>query len=395
MSQPAAQYDYIIAGGGGAGLSLLYRLSQSERLRHRRILLLDREPEKVANDRTWCFWEREAGLFESIVHHRWTDLWVYQGRDFARCLSIAPYTYKMIRSADFYRYVREALPRLTGLESYAAGVRRIRNSGPGVQVDTDTGRSFTADWCFSSIPHEQPDRSRVNYLDQHFRGWFIRTDQAAFSPDEAVFMDFRTPQQGEARFFYLLPTSAHTALVELAIFSNNHLSKAAYDDLIGSYLREQWPRLGAYQIEEAETGVIPMTDHPFRPQDGRIVYLGTAGGDTRASTGYTFWNIQQRLDRLVPRLEQGATPYLRPTWSQRRHRLYDSVLLRVLQHNYADADRIFASLFANNPPQRVLAFLNGQSSMRQELALLASVPTAPFARALWEEVATGALRRLP
>lgn len=385
MSHAGNQYDYIIAGGGGAGLSLLYRLARSASLRERRILLLDPAPNKTANDRTWCFWEREAGPFEDIVCHRWTDLWVYQGEQFARRLAIAPFVYKMIRSGDFYRYVRESLTALPHLDIRAAAVQHIRNTGQGVTVTSEAG-TFTADWCFSSIPHERPDRSRANYLDQHFRGWFIRTERPVFAPEQAIFMDFRLPQQGETRFFYVLPTSPQTALVELAIFSNHHLSSAGYDGHIRQYLQAHWPQLGAYEITEAEAGVIPMTDYPFAAHDDRIVYLGMAGGDTRASTGYTFWNIQQRLDRLVPALERGLPPHLPPTWAQRRHRLYDAVLLRVLQHNYADADRVFASLFANNPPQRVLAFLNGQSSLAEELALLASVPTGPFARALWEEV---------
>ena len=70
-------YDYIIAGSGCAGLSLLHYLINEETQRNKKILVLDKSP-KIANDRTWCFWERGIGPFENIVHHQWLLLIVRQ-----------------------------------------------------------------------------------------------------------------------------------------------------------------------------------------------------------------------------------------------------------------------------------------------------------------------------
>jgi glycine/D-amino acid oxidase-like deaminating enzyme len=56
-------FDYIIAGGGLAGLSLAFYLNESEHLRGKKVLIIDRDA-KRRNDRTWCFWEREPGAFE-------------------------------------------------------------------------------------------------------------------------------------------------------------------------------------------------------------------------------------------------------------------------------------------------------------------------------------------
>jgi len=58
-------YDFIIAGGGLAGLSLAWYLVHS-RLRDSRILLLDKEP-KQKNDRTWCYWSNRPGEFDSLA----------------------------------------------------------------------------------------------------------------------------------------------------------------------------------------------------------------------------------------------------------------------------------------------------------------------------------------
>jgi lycopene beta-cyclase len=50
------KYDFIIAGGGLAGLSLAYYMNQTV-LREKSILIIDQDT-KTKNDRTWCFWEK-------------------------------------------------------------------------------------------------------------------------------------------------------------------------------------------------------------------------------------------------------------------------------------------------------------------------------------------------
>jgi lycopene beta-cyclase len=54
--QTEIKYDYIIAGAGCAGYSLLYHLLKDPVLNKKKILVLDSNFEK-GNDRTWCFWE--------------------------------------------------------------------------------------------------------------------------------------------------------------------------------------------------------------------------------------------------------------------------------------------------------------------------------------------------
>ena len=103
MSSNEVSYDYIIAGSGCAGLSLLYRMLKEPTLSSKKILVIDKEA-KVQNDRTWCFWENEPGLFESIVHHQWKKL-VFHAPEFSKQLDLKNQTYKMIRGIDFYNHV--------------------------------------------------------------------------------------------------------------------------------------------------------------------------------------------------------------------------------------------------------------------------------------------------
>lgn len=370
----------LITGAGAAGLSLAVGLAQCPALSQCRILLLDQERREAANDRTWCFWEDRPGPFEAIVAHRWQQLWVHQGQ-FSRLMDIAPYTYKIIRSAQFYRHANAILDAAPNVERRYGRVSAV-GTAQGRAYAILEGRKWYADYGFNSIPFTPVDKSNCHYLDQHFRGWFIRTPHDAFQPGQATLMDYRTPQQGETRFLYVLPVSAREALVEVAIFSNNHLKPEAYDHIMRQYLLDHWPQAHPYEVVEVEQGNIPMTDFPFSRGQDRIVHLGMAGGDTRASSGYTFWYIQQRVAAIVDALQNGRHPLVPETFIQRRHRSYDSLLLKVLQRGYYPGDAFFGQLFAQNPPARVLAFLNGQTTLWQEIQLMQTAPIPQFLRAL-------------
>ncbi len=88
MNNQPTSYQLIIAGAGASGLSLLMRLIRNGYLENNRVLLIDKD-EKVHNDRTWCFWETNAGFFEDIVYRRWSNLDFFSS-DFSGPLTIAP-----------------------------------------------------------------------------------------------------------------------------------------------------------------------------------------------------------------------------------------------------------------------------------------------------------------
>jgi len=368
------QADYLIAGAGAAGLSLALRLADSGKLKDKKIILIDRE-DKRENDRTWCYWERGKGYFDSILHHSWTWLRM-EGDGDSLQREISPYRYKMLRAADFYAYAIARLEHEGRLSIIRAEVQRIESMPEETRVHTDQG-IYRGQWCFSSIRDYGLDRERNHYLDQYFKGWFIRTQAASFRQEEAHFMDFRTRQEGETRFFYVLPKDPFHALVEIALFTRQPLTEEQCDERLETYLRDYWGLdPGAYTKEQEETGVIPMTDAPFRRRVHRTIYVGMAGGDTRASTGFTFLNIQRRVEGIVQALERGTDPGR--VRESGRFRFYDRVLLRVLEERRYPGDRLFLRLFRRNPMQRVLAFLQGDSHPWEEVRLMLTVPIGVF-----------------
>lgn len=280
-------YDYIIAGAGCAGLSLVWRMLQAGFKQE--ILLVDREL-KQKNDRTWSFWEAEDGPFEEIVYKKW-DYIDFHGADFSQRLPIAPYQYKTIRGIDFYEFILPTVLHAPNVHFLKTDINSFSVANDRAILQTQAGQ-LTADYLFNSSIREPIDPSYHSII-QHFKGWIIRTPQPTFEPNVATFMDFRIEQKGETRFVYVLPKNEHEAMVEGTIFSKTLLSDDEYDQINADYIRD-YLQIENYEIIEEETGQIPMTDFPFqRGYAERIINMGTTGGLVKPSSGYAFVRIQE------------------------------------------------------------------------------------------------------
>jgi len=376
-SELLPHYDLLIAGGGCAGLSLLHALIREGLAANHNILVVDAE-QKSENDRTWCFWEEEEGPFEPIVYHRWPVLDFFS-EGFHRELQIAPYQYKLIRAADFYESVRSAAAPFPGLHFLRGKVERSFSSaeqGSGLVVD---GQTIRGRFLFNSI-YTRPEQLRrhQHWLLQHFKGRFIETAAPVFDPARATLMDFRTSQKEGATFFYVLPFSDRRALVEYTLFSEKLLPPEAYDAALDDYIRN---RLGvrSCSMEQEEFGIIPMTNLPFPRRRHHEVFIGTAGGQTKGSSGYTFRNIQRHSTALARSLRLHGHPFAAAA-TPPRFGFYDSVLLDVLKHRSLEGASVFAQLFRRNDPARVLRFLDNRSRLTEEIRIISTLPVLPFTR---------------
>ncbi len=219
---------------------------------------------------------------------------------------------------------------------------------------------------------------------QHFRGWFVRTAGPRFDPGCADLMDFRTAQPAHGLSFgYVLPLGPREALVEYTEFSRAPLDAAGYEAALRDYTGKVL-RLGSFEVTGSEQGVIPMTDarFPRAPAPG-VFRVGTAGGATRPSTGYTFAAVQRQARRVADRYHRGLAP-VPPVPHSRRSRAMDAVLLRALDQGRVDGAAFFARLFTALPPERVLAFLDGATGPLQDLGIGRHVPWAPMTRTALE-----------
>jgi lycopene beta-cyclase len=377
------KFDFIITGAGAAGLSLAMRLLQQGVLTQKTLAIIE-NTEKNKNDRTWCFWEKEPDIFEDIVCKKWDSVNFYSNY-YSQVLDLTPYQYKMIKGLDFYRYCLSALQTALSVTFINATVTGIENQEAAVLVKTDKN-DYTAGFCFNSLLLAQPllNKNQFYFL-QHFKGWMVKTDEPFFSDEHTTLMDFRISQQYGTTFMYCLPIDDQHALIEYTLFTEKLLKPEDYDAALHQYIAEYLP-LPAHRILQTEFGIIPMTNYSFPGLDGRILHIGTAGGWTKASSGYTFKFIQRRTAAIAAVLKKGILPTKNTGTDSTRFNWYDATLLHVLKSGKMTGDKIFADFFKGNRPRDVLAFLDNETSLLTEVKIVRSLPTRIFLPAALQEL---------
>ncbi|MFF4006542.1 lycopene cyclase family protein [Streptomyces sp. NPDC001717] len=381
--------DVAVIGAGAAGLSLAHRLSgHASGARTPSVLLVDAPPGPLRpGPRTWCFWEPGRGRFEAAVRAQWRHLRVRPPAGPAIERDIAPLRYKMIRSDDFEDLIARDLAHSPNVRRIEAAVDTVEEvvGGARVQMTATDGRhrDLRVRWVFDSRPLGSIPAARTTLL-QHFHGWFLRTARPAFDCGTAELMDFRTAQPRDGLSFgYVLPTGPREALVEYTEFSPQVLTASGYETALRRYV-EDVLSLGDLEIVATETGLIPMTDAPMPRRVGASVFrIGAAGGATRPSTGYTFAGLQRQTRAVAAALRQGRRPEP-PAAHSVRARTMDAVLLRALDSGRVDGPDLFSRLFARVPADRLLRFLDGPTSLLEDLAVGRHAPVGPMLRTALE-----------
>ena len=372
-------YDYVFTGTGLAALMTAYKMVQSGKFQHKTILLLD-ENSKKTNDRTWCFWTKETSIWEPIISKKW-DVAMFANENFKRDLDLQPYQYNRVLGLDFYNDVFELLSKETNITFLNEKVTDINELENHVYVATDTSE-YTCNQVFNSIYNKAVAETQTKFpvLQQHFIGWFIKSDEAVFNPAQATFMDFSIAQKGNTRFMYVLPTAPTEALLEYTLFSHDLFAKAEYETAIKDYIAQ----LGItnYSITEKEQGSIPMTCFPFwKKNTQKVLNIGTACGWTKASTGYTFKNSDKYSTRLVQFLEQGSN--LKKFHHKTKFWFYDLLLLDILDRKNELGSSIFSSMFKRGNPALIFKFLDEETSVLEDIQVILKCPKRLFIKAIF------------
>ncbi|MET9764620.1 lycopene cyclase family protein [Streptomyces sp. NPDC006372] len=379
--------DVAVVGAGAAGLSLALRLARPPAGARRLDTVLLAAPPGPARTppRTWCFWEQGGGPYDEALAASWARLRVRGADGTAVTAGITPLRYKMLRSDAFEALAARALSG-GPVSRVEATVERVTPAPDGARVRArradGEGVVVRARWVFDSRPLPRLPPARTTLL-QHFRGWFVRTARPEFDPSVVELMDFRTPQPAHGLSFgYVLPVGPHEALIEYTEFSRRVLDRAEYDHALRDYA-ERVLGLRAFEVTGCEQGAIPMTDAdlPRRAAPG-VFRIGACAGATRPSTGYTFSAVQRQTGAVADALHGGRHP-LPPRPHSVRARLMDAVLLHALDRGRVDGPAFFTRLFREVPTPRLLRFLDGGTSLPEDLGIGAHVPvTAMLASAL-------------
>ncbi|WP_435354701.1 lycopene cyclase family protein [Emticicia sp. SJ17W-69] len=377
-------YDYIICGGGMAGLSLAYYLKTST-LAHQSILIIEPQ-EKDKNDRTWAFWESHINTFENILFKKWSSVRFGDAAGNTQVLDIGNYQYKLLRGIDFYNFVIGELNKLGNIQWVKDSVNSINEDSNFATVITQNGARFQSNYVFDSTYKLKLTNKNNHNLLQHFKGYVIQTDKPTFNPDLPDMMNFGIEQHNECRFMYVLPFDEYTTIIEYTLFTERLLEKKEYDIELKKYISEKL-QLENYQILEEEFGIIPMSDEATNEFPSKhVIRIGTAGGYTNPATGYTFQNTQKRLKRIVESLEKTGSPLIKDTWFKKRFLFYSSVLLNVLEKKRIPAADVFARLYERNSPSQIFKFLDGETNFWEEIKIMYSTEKPKFIAAVFDVI---------
>ena len=368
------QSSYIILGAGASGLLLAYRMSLDSYFDDKSILIIDQVKDK-GNDKTWCYWEEGEGEWDELLTKKWPKVF-FGSKDFTETLDISPYSYKMIRSEKFYHKLWRSIELKSNITFVEDSVKRYSQIDNRVKVVTNKSTYFGLK-LLNSILDKTVYETQQKYpvLQQHFVGWFVKTKTDCFEDSTATFMDFNIPQHRNTRFMYVLPIDKNMALFEYTLFSKDLLKHSQYEDAIKDYLKEK--KVTDYEVLEKENGAIPMTSFKFEELNSNsILNIGTAGGWTKASTGYTFYNTSKKTKDLVSFLkkEDDLSMFTKRT----KYWFYDLLLLDVLSKNNEKGSLLFASIFKKVKVKTILKFLGEESNLREDLKIITSVSPIPF-----------------
>ena len=372
------KYDYIICGTGLSGLILASRLFEDCFFDDKNILLIDKDLNSSVN-KTWCFWETGNSVWKDYIVKSW-DTVIFKSKGFQKEKSLKSYSYKMIKSKFFLESIFNKIKQANNFDVFQDEILDFVESNENVLVKTKSNQ-FLANNVFNSCVDVNELKYKTSYpfLLQHFLGWTIETKESFFNEKKATIMDFSIDQKDETRFFYVLPLSDKKALIEFTVFSKDLLKKDEYESELKKYIESL--KIDNYKIIEDEFGVIPMTCYPFeRKNTSKILNIGTAGGWTKPSSGYTFKFIEKNTIKLVAHIKKNTQ--FSNFKIKTRHWIYALIFLDVLYKKNYLGSNLFTKMFSKNPMEKIFMFLDNETSILDELKIAASFPKRIFTNSL-------------
>jgi len=352
------EFDYIIIGGGCAGLSLAYELETNNKLEDKNLAIIEPRDE-YKRDKTWSFWKVFSHNYEDCVRKSWNNFTINSPNE-TKYIECEETPYQTIDSGLFYNKILSKL-RLNKNIFFFKNINEVNKTNSII---------------FNSVP--QFDNTKKN-LWQHFCGVEIETDKEFF--DDKIFnlMDFACDQRNNVHFFYTLPFAKNKALVETTWISQmDNDSLKDYDQQLDDYLSNHL-NIRNCKINYKEVGAIPL----FRQKNIKKINeinIGSLGGMTRLSTGYTFLNIQEQSKYIRENIENINT--IKLFQISKKYDFLDKIFLRVLKKNSSQMGDIFYKMF-NSSPSAAINFLSNKSSLFEDLEIISKMPKWMFIRQIF------------
>lgn len=374
--------DIAIVGGGLAGgvIALALRRARPEL----RVMLIE-TGETLGGNHVWSFFASDLdgeghALVAPLVGHRWDgyEVWFPGHR---RRLDTG---YHSIRSRDFDRVLREALPA----DALRFGAK-VREATP-ISVTLEDGETIAAGAAIDC--RGAGDLALLDCGWQKFVGIELEVD-APHGIERPIVMDASVEQVDGYRFVYVLPLGERRLFVEDTYYSDApDLDAPAIGARALAYAEARGWRGATVSREQ---GVLPVTMggdfEAYWRSGGDAAKAGVRAGLFHPMTGYSLPDAVEtalmiaRMDALsAPALEAALHDHARRKWGERGfYRMLARMLFRGAEPS--ERWRVLARFYGLDR-RLIERFYAGRSSLADKARILAGKPPIPIGRAI------GALR---
>ena len=357
------EFDYVIIGGGCAGLSLAYELNLHKKLKNKRLAIIDPRT-NYKRDKTWSYWKVINHNFEDCVKKSWSRFYVTDKSRNNNETNCSFYPYQSIDSEKFYKKILEKLKKNKNIFFK----KKLNKS------------KFKGSIIFNSVPSiKKFNKDRTNYW-QHFYGIEIELKKLQYDLDKFDLMNFDCEQRNAVHFIYALPFNKNRILIETTWFSKYDKKLFDYQKQIDKWIWD-WMRLKKtdYKIKYRERGAIPL--FPVHQKNKKnFINIGTAGGMTRVSTGYTFLNIQEHSKYIRRNID--SINDVKRFEIKKKYYLFDKIFMKVLDKSPEIMPKLFFNLFGifNNS---IIKFLSNKSNFLDDIVVILKMPKWVFIKSLF------------
>lgn len=370
----------VILGGGLAGSLLAYRLA-----------LLESPPEflliechsTLDGQKTWSFHESDLDpqhleWLRPLISQRWSEQEV-RFRDYQRVFSKPYYS---ITSSHFSEQLQNKLGKRLLLNEQVASVT-------STQVILESGKTIDSQLTFDARGFQTSPQSVEGY--QKFVGMDLKLNKP-HKLEHPVIMDTRCEQKEGYRFFYLLPWSSDSLLIEDTRYSTEStLNLEEFKTEIRSYcIKAGWTILKELRTE---VGILPIPfEYPIIPSGvvGTIP-LGMRGGYFHLTTGYSLPLSVRVADTIARKYENNPKASVKDIQGQlhplqfkiKKQARFFSLLNKMLFLAAAPSERwrIF-DRFYRLPEKLIFRFYESNLKITDQARILMGRPPVPIVSAL-------------
>jgi lycopene beta-cyclase len=360
-------YDFVFIGLGASNSLILLALEENGLIQNKKIAVFEPDT-KSNNDKTYCFWAHPEDsiviTLKSIISRSFKSIRINETIE--ENIENCPYHY--IRSIDLYEHTRKIV-NAANMDIYPINVEEITVDGTLNELHTEEG-IYYAQYIFDSRP---PALNTIPnneiHLHQSFLGWHVKCEKAVFQTDRFDMMNFNIDQNEFTQFMYVIPFSAHEALVEFTRFGSERIELTYANKVLEDYITREF---GEFEKLNQEVGCIPMTTFTFPPsQNEGILNTGARANLIKPSTGYGFKFMFEFAKVVSQRMANNDLQHFNEISLQTKSRFkfYDRLLLLILLLCPKDGKRIFTSLFYKRSVPSIFQFLDEKTNLFDEIKI--------------------------